>query len=71
MWIESLIDECLKDAWIVTDNGRAVHKQPNIKKVHWLFFAHDGWNSIGIAPPLLECLKNNNIDFTIHAPSGA
>ncbi|MFU8872690.1 hypothetical protein [Micromonospora sp. SL4-19] len=70
MWIESLIDECLKDAWIVTPEGKAVHKQQNIKKVHWHFLAHEGFNSIGIAPPLLECLKNNNIEFTIHAPSG-
>lgn len=71
MWIESLIDECLKDAWIPTPEGKAVHGQNRIKKVHWHFFAHDGFNSIGIAPPLLDCLKNNNIDFTIHAPSGA
>ncbi|MFC0506974.1 hypothetical protein [Micromonospora costi] len=69
-WTESLIDECLKDAWIVTPEGKAVHKQ-DVKKVHWHFFASASFNSIGIHPPLLECLKNNNIDFTIHAPSGA
>ncbi|MGC4783506.1 hypothetical protein ACLQ3A_17820 [Micromonospora zamorensis] len=70
-WTESLIDECLKDAWIPTDEAKNVHGQRNIKKVHWHFFASASYNSIGVHPPLLECLKNNNIDFTIHAPSGA
>jgi len=70
-WTESLIDECLKDAWIVSPDGKAVHGQNDIKKVHWHFVASDSFNSVGIHPPLLECLKNNNIEFTIHAPSGA
>ncbi|MGS2613573.1 hypothetical protein ACVCAH_03435 [Micromonospora sp. LZ34] len=69
-WTESLIDECLKDAWITTDEGRQVHGQ-DVKRVHWHFFASAAFDSIGIHPPLLECLKNNNIDFTIHAPSEA
>ncbi|MEU5902856.1 hypothetical protein [Micromonospora sp. NPDC047527] len=69
-WTESLIDECLKDAWILTSAGKAAHGHQNVTKVHWHFVAHAGFNSIGIHPPLLQCLKDNNIEFTIHAPSG-
>jgi hypothetical protein len=68
----SMLDECRKDAWMLTDAGKAVHKQdgtggrPNIKAVHWHFIAHDRFNSIGLADNVLECLKLNNIPFTIH-----
>ena len=70
-----MLDECRKDAWILTPAGRAVHKQdgtngqPNIKAVHWHFIAHSGFHSIGVEEVLLECLKLNNIPFTIHPPS--
>ena len=70
IWTEDLIDECLKDAWSLTPAGRAVHGQ-NITKVHWHFVAHSRHNSVGIHPPLLQCLKDNNIPFTIHAPTDA
>ncbi|MET0494507.1 MAG: hypothetical protein ABW000_15405 [Actinoplanes sp.] len=66
-WTESLIDECLKDAWSLTDEGKRTHNK-NISGVRWHFVAHAQFNSVGIHPPLLECLKNNNIPFTIHAP---
>jgi hypothetical protein len=66
-WTESLIDECLKDAWSLTPAGKATHGK-NISGLRWHFVAHAQFNSIGIHPPLLECLKNNNIPFTIHAP---
>jgi hypothetical protein len=68
----SMLDECRKDAWMLTDAGRAVHKQdgtngrPLIKGVHWHFIAHDRFHSIGIAENLFECLKLNNIPYTIH-----
>jgi hypothetical protein len=72
----SMLDECRKDAWMLTPAGKAVHGQdgstpgkPNIKGVHWHFLAHNGYHSIGIAPNVLECLKLNNIPFTIHPPS--
>ncbi|WP_127543494.1 hypothetical protein [Actinoplanes sp. OR16] len=66
-WTESLIDECLKDAWSLTAAGKAAHNK-NISGIHWHFVAHAQYNSVGIHPPLLECLKNNKIPFTIHAP---
>jgi hypothetical protein len=70
IWTEDLIDECLKDAWSLTPEGRAVHGQ-NITKVHWHFVAHSRHNSVGIHPPLLQCLNDNNIPYTIHAPTDA
>ena len=66
-WTESLIDECLKDAWSLTDEGRAKHNK-NISGLHWHFVAHAQYGSIGIHPPLQECLQNNKIPFTIHPP---
>ncbi|MBG0568921.1 hypothetical protein [Actinoplanes aureus] len=71
IWTEDLINECLKDAWIIGPDGHASHKNPNLKKIHWHFFASASYNSVGIHPPLLECLNNNKIPFTIHAPNEA
>jgi hypothetical protein len=64
----SQLDECEKDAWILSPEGKAVHGQ-DITAVHWHFFPHGGFNSLGPADFVLDCLIRNNIPFTIHAPN--
>jgi hypothetical protein len=38
--------------------------------VHWHFFAHSRFDSIGPSAALLDCLRTHRIPFTIHPPTG-
>jgi hypothetical protein len=69
----SEIDQCKKDTWIKDPvNDTAVKKSTGGRRVagvHWHFFPHGRFNSLGPSEDLLNCLKANGITFTIHAPN--
>lgn len=61
------VTQCKKDAWILDPANRPIHKKP-ISGVHWHFFPHGRYNSLGPSQELLDCLVANGIKFTIHVP---
>ncbi|MEU5943765.1 hypothetical protein ABZ807_32475 [Micromonospora sp. NPDC047548] len=74
------IIQCEEDAWyvdpvnqdkILEDNKiNSQFRNTRIKGAHWHFMPHGGFNSIGPSDLVLDCLKRNNIPFTIHFPIG-
>lgn len=59
------VTQCQKDAWIL--KNQATHQKPVVDIV-WHFFPHGRYNSLGPSQDLLDCLVQNGIKFTIHAP---
>ncbi|OLB76375.1 MAG: hypothetical protein AUI14_18955 [Actinobacteria bacterium 13_2_20CM_2_71_6] len=69
----SEVTQCQKDAWIKDPaNAAAVGQSTGgrrISAVHWHFFPHGRYNSLGPSQALLDCLIQNGIQFTIHGPN--
>jgi hypothetical protein len=62
------VDQCKKDAWIMDPANAPTHGKGKIKAIHWHFFPHGRFNSLGPSQDLLNCLTEKGIPFTIHAP---
>ncbi|GIF63900.1 hypothetical protein Ais01nite_19350 [Asanoa ishikariensis] len=75
------VDQCKKDAWYQDRANQDSIKQANqdkmkgkgVKKVHWHFVASGSGqpnvNDLGMSEELYNCLKENNITYTIHFPA--
>jgi hypothetical protein len=68
---KSDLDQCQKDAWLVSAknpaNGTPGHAD-RVAGVHWHFYPHARFKSVGPSQDLLNCLLAFQIPFTIHAP---
>lgn len=70
--------QCDEDKWysdpanqdkILEDNKiNPQFRNTRIKGAQWHFMPHGGYNSLGPSDLVLDCLKKNNIPFTIHFP---
>ena len=74
------ITQCEKDGWYQKDENQARIAADNpglggkrIRKAHWHFVPNGGGgqpplHDLGLDERLLDCLKRNDIEFTIHFP---
>lgn len=79
--IQEQVDQCEKDAWYQDPANQDTIKEANkdkmkgkgVKKIHWHFVASGSGqpnvDDLGMSEKLYECLKRNNITYTIHFPA--